>query len=68
MLLLVSLCSGMSLVEKRTACSSVLSFQCRQLALAKGESTLFYGACAGSVENANCSFSNSLFPVKIINI
>lgn len=58
----------MSLVEKQTACSSRLCFQCRQLVLGKGKPTLFYGACAVSVENVECSFFNPLFPVKIINI
>jgi len=67
-LLLIFLRSSMSLVEEQTACSSVLCFQCRQLVLAKGKPTLFYGACVGSVENADCSFSNSLFHVKIVSI
>lgn len=55
-------------MEKQTAFPSVVCFQCRQLVLAKGKPALFYGACAGSVENAECSFPNSVFPVKMINI
>lgn len=67
-LLLVVLCSSMSSAEKESACPGVLCSQCRQLLPAKGKSSLFYGACAGSVGKAECSFSNSLFCIKIINI
>lgn len=54
--------------KRSSACSGVLCSQCRQLLPAKGKSSLFCSACAGSVGKAECSFSNSLFSIKIINI
>lgn len=67
-LLLVVLCSSMSLAEKESACSDELCSQGRQMLPAKLKSSLFYGARAGSVGKVEYHFSNSLFSIKIINI